>query len=113
MVGDHVVLRASVERLVRSNDHTCRLGDVLFGGESPDVGDLVRAGAAQGLTPAAVVEEQHPATVVEDSFMSCRHGNATRVDILPDIGEGHETNDASHRGIFATRHGALGGTAYG
>jgi hypothetical protein len=69
----------------------------LFRRESPDVGDLVRAGAAQRFTPAAVVEEQHPATIVEDSFMSGRDGNATSVSILTDVDEGHETDHGAIR----------------
>jgi hypothetical protein len=88
MVSFHVVLRVPVERLVGSHDHACRLGDVLFRRESPEVSDLVRAGAVQGLTPAAAVEEQHPATIVEDGFMSRRHGDATSASILTDIDEG-------------------------
>jgi hypothetical protein len=93
---------STTTRLVGSDDRPRRLGDVALREESPKVG-LAPASAAQPLTPAAVVEEQHVPTVVKDGFMSRRYGDATSVSVVPDIGEGHETNDAGgHRGIFAT-----------
>ncbi len=66
MVVRHVVRRASVEWLVVSDDHARRLGDVVFRCEGPDVGELVRRGAGRLCTPAAVVEKQQAATVVQD-----------------------------------------------
>jgi hypothetical protein len=96
VVGLHVAPCASIERLVGSDNRAGRLGDVLFRRESPDIGDLVCASAAQFLTPAAVVEEHDPATIVEDGFMSRRHRDATSVNTIINIGQGHEKNYAWH-----------------
>lgn len=101
VVGLHVVLRASAERLVGPDDHACRLGDVMFRREDPEVVDTGRAGSVQRLSPAAIVEEQHLAAIFQHSFMARRHGDATSVGIIIHVGEGDETNHAGHPGIVA------------
>jgi hypothetical protein len=83
VVGLHVVLRASAEGLVGAYDRSCRLRDLLFRRDSPDVGDLSLAIAADGFAPAAVAEEQELAAVFEDGFMSCRDGNTTGLSVPP------------------------------
>ena len=99
MADLHVVPCKSTERLVGPDNRAGRLGDFLFRRESPDVGDLVRAGAAQFLTPAAVVEEHDPATIFEDGLMSRRHRHASVITII-NIRQGQETNHTWHWDII-------------
>ena len=129
VVGLHVVLRTSTVRLVRPNDHARGLDDVMFRRDRPEVVDPVRAGSAQLFSPAAIVKEQHPAPIFQHSFMTRRHGDATRVNVLAgsarsfspaaigtgssrlhpnvnllmDVSQSHETNHAVHRRIVANR----------
>src|SRR4051795_2723177 len=78
VVGLHVVLGMSTKRLIRSHHRAGGLDDVAFRGERPQIADLVRAGSAQLFGPAAVVEEQQPAAIVQYGFVSRRHRDATR-----------------------------------
>ena len=88
-------------RLVRSHNDARGLDDVMFRRDRPEVVDRIRAGTTQRFSPAAIVKEQHPAAILQHSFMSRRHGDRMSVIILTCVGEGHETNDAAHRRILA------------
>jgi len=106
------------------HDRARGLGDVVFRRARPQIVDLVGARSAQLLGPAAVVEEQQPAAIVQHGFVSRRHRDPTRVDaaadrvwdlrpaanittdrdgrapgvsVLADVSAGHDTNHAVHR----------------
>src|SRR6476659_7646231 len=124
MVALHGVLGASTKRLVRSHHRARRLDDVAFRRERPEVVDRVRAGSAQLMGPAAIVEERQPTAVLQHRFVARRdrdaprvlvpagsawslrpaasvnghrHGSAPNVTVLTDICEGPETNHAVER----------------
>jgi hypothetical protein len=113
MVGLHVVLRTSGERVVGADDHACRLGDVLLRGDGPDVGDLGFApttvaeageedGPAEHRSPAAIGQENYPTTIIEDGFKSRCDGDASSVRMIANICEGQQTNHVGHPVILAS-----------
>jgi hypothetical protein len=107
-----VILRGTLERLVRSDDCPRRLLDVFDRGHSPDVRLLFSLGVTVGsvarieggvrrLAPAAVIQKQHALTIREHGLMPGRYRQLTSVaDALAEIDEGHQARDCTHMVIF-------------
>ena len=94
MVYVHVLLRASTERLVRTDDHARRVRELLDRCHRPDVW------WARG-TPASVSQEQHTVAVHEDGLVARRHRHLPRVsESVIDLDEGHQASYVDHASIM-------------
>jgi hypothetical protein len=105
--------------------------NVTFRRERPEVIDPARAGTTQSFSPAAIIQEQQSAAILQHSFMTCRHGNAPsvtaparsfsptamvkrhqsaapNVNVLTDVGDGHETNHTAHQRILTNQRKGRG-----
>jgi hypothetical protein len=63
----------------------------------------VLAGSDGSRSPAVVFNGQRSTAIYRGRFISRRHGNATSVNVLTHVSDGHKTNHALHLRILANR----------